>query len=201
MINIDGFEWAQASRPIPGEEVSGDSSLVSPRSDGILAAVVDGVGHGPEARIMSDLVISVLKKNVEQPLERLLSLCNQSLRATRGAVLSMALFRNHNPSLSWCGVGNVEGYLFRKNSESNRESLLLRNGTLGTDFPPPRFADLPLRFGDTLIFVTDGISTDFYRQVNLQDSCQDIADSILSKSNKGTDDALVLVVRYLGGSI
>jgi serine phosphatase RsbU (regulator of sigma subunit) len=201
MNRIEGFDWAVASLPIPGEEISGDACLVSSRSNGLLAAVVDGVGHGPEARAVSDLVISILQKNVDQPLETLLSLCHQSLRSTRGAVLSMALFQNLNPTLSWCGVGNVEGHLFRKNSETTRESLLLRNGTLGMNFPPPRFATLPLQFGDTLIFATDGIQVDFYQNVNSQDSCQAIADSILSQFRKGTDDALVLVVRYLGGSL
>jgi hypothetical protein len=52
--------------------------------------------------------------------------------------------------------------------------------------------------GDTLILATDGIHSDFGNTVNLFDPPQDLADRILAKYGKTTDDALVLVARYLG---
>ena len=50
--------------------------------------------------------------------------------------------------------------------------------------------------GDTLIFVTDGIRGSFEEGIKSGDKPQRIADSIMGQFNRGTDDALVLVVRY-----
>ena len=53
--------------------------------------------------------------------------------------------------------------------------------------------------GDTLILATDGIRSDFLGALLPQgDPPQALADHILARWSKQTDDALVLVVRYLG---
>jgi phosphoserine phosphatase RsbX len=52
--------------------------------------------------------------------------------------------------------------------------------------------------GDTLVFATDGISGDFLADVSAREEPQRLADQILARHGKGTDDALVLVARYLG---
>ena len=36
------LDWAVAARPAPGEDVCGDLHLVSPASDGVLLAVIEG---------------------------------------------------------------------------------------------------------------------------------------------------------------
>ena len=58
-------------------------------------------------------------------------------------------------------------------------------------------AVIPVRWGDILILATDGIRSDFARDVIVTDPVQRIADRILAEHRKGTDDALVLVSRYL----
>ena len=53
--------------------------------------------------------------------------------------------------------------------------------------------------GDTLIFATDGVGGDFLNEVLPQrDPAQALADYILGRWGKQTDDALVLVARYVG---
>jgi hypothetical protein len=49
-----------------------------------------------------------------------------------------------------------------------------------------------------LILATDGIHADFDQGIILQESVEQIAQKILGRNFKGNDDALVLVVRYLG---
>jgi hypothetical protein len=51
--------------------------------------------------------------------------------------------------------------------------------------------------GDTLVFATDGISTDFRRELVWSLPPQNAAERILARHGKTTDDALVLVARYL----
>ena len=52
--------------------------------------------------------------------------------------------------------------------------------------------------GDVLIFATDGLRSGFTEDVPLNDAPQQIAEHILEHYGRGTDDALVLVARYVG---
>jgi hypothetical protein len=49
-----------------------------------------------------------------------------------------------------------------------------------------------------VIFATDGIRRDFADGLVPSGSCREIADHILKEHTRGSDDALVLVARYLG---
>ena len=42
-----------ASKTLQGQSVSGDIHVVIPFNEGLLVAVIDGLGHGPEAAIAS----------------------------------------------------------------------------------------------------------------------------------------------------
>jgi len=74
---------------------------------------------------------------------------------------------------------------------------LLRGGVVGVRLPSLQAAVLPATAGDTLIFATDGISVDFTRRLARNYPPQTAAESILAQHGKATDDALVLVARYL----
>jgi len=56
---------------------------------------------------------------------------------------------------------------------------------------------LPISRGDTLVFVTDGIYSDFVLNLSALEAPQKSADRILAEHRRGNDDALVLVTRYL----
>jgi len=49
-----------------------------------------------------------------------------------------------------------------------------------------------------LVFATDGIGSGFLSDVSAREEPQRLADQILDRYGKGTDDALVLVAKYLG---
>jgi hypothetical protein len=106
-------------------------------------------------------------------------------------------------TVTWMGVGNVEARLFRAESETSYpcEHILLRSGLIGLQLPALQASMMPLAPGDLLVFATDGIRVGFEGGVKLTDPVQQIADAILSRYFKGTDDALVLVVRYSGLSL
>jgi len=130
----------------------------------------------------------------------LLKRCNEQVRNTRGVVMSLALINVREETLTWLGVGNVEGVLLRADAgaKPSRESILLRGGLLGYQLPPLHASVVTLSRGDTLIFATDGIHTGFAEGVNIKEPAQQIAEKICKRHHKGTDDALVLVARYLG---
>jgi serine/threonine protein phosphatase PrpC len=118
------------------------------------------------------------------------------LRDTRGAVLSLALFAPG--SLTWLGVGNVDGVVVRS-AASAPEHLLVRSGVVGRQLPSLEVSRLAVTRGDTLILATDGIKGHFADDPGVAFRARPmVAEQILVDYSKGTDDALVMVVRYLG---
>jgi hypothetical protein len=192
-------EWATSTRAQRGESESGDRHVVQTLRNRVLVAAVDGLGHGPEAVVAAVRAVEVLKHNADEPVISLVKRCHSDLRGTRGVVLSLASFDATNDTMTWLGVGNVEGALIRGHqTAADREMLLLRGGVVGVQLPELRASVLPVAPGDTLVFATDGIAGDFTGQVRAGRSAQEIADLILQLYTKGTDDALAMVARYLG---
>ena len=108
----------------------------------------------------------------------------------------------HNPEqgvVTWLGVGNVEGRLLLRTSHGQylQECLLLRPGILGRRLPHLQPSIRRVNPGDLLILATDGISGDFADDLPIDAHVEDIARDILRRCGKGTDDALVLVMRYM----
>jgi serine/threonine protein phosphatase PrpC len=192
------IEWGLATMPLKGQAVSGDSYIIKPFPNGILMAVVDGLGHGCEAAQASKIATATLDTYAHEPIIPLVMRCHEALKGTRGVVMSIASFNSLDKTMIWLGVGNVEGILLRKdvNAVPSRKSLLLRGGVLGYQLPPLKESVIPVLVGDTLIFATDGIRSGFDKEIKLSDKPQQIADSIMAQFNRGTDDALMLVVRY-----
>lgn len=116
--------------------------------------------------------------------------------------MSIASLNPRDRTMVWLGVGNVEGALMRADEKAihRREDLLLRGGVLGYQLPPLRASTVPLMQNDTLVLVTDGIRSGFYRWLDLSEQPQEAANNIMAQCFKGTDDALVLVVRFTGSS-
>jgi negative regulator of sigma-B (phosphoserine phosphatase) len=97
------------------------------------------------------------------------------------------------------GIGNVETRLLHRTQPIPLvESLVLHPGIVGHDLPHLSAQTIALARGDVLIFATDGIRRTFADTLPPYGSCQEIAGRILQQCAIGSDDALVLVVRYLG---
>lgn len=193
-------EWEVASRALPGEPSSGDLEVVKSLPDGVLIAALDGVGHGEEAASAAAIARAIIEEYAEESVLALIERCHQGLRATRGVAMSIASFNRLQGSVTWLGVGNVQGVLLRRGAtpiEAMEESLLLRAGVVGVELPALRAEILPVSKGDTLVFATDGISTDFDRRLARSLPPGKAASGILARHGKTTDDALVLVARYL----
>lgn len=194
------ISWAVAHRALPGQSVSGDLHLVAPHDHGLLCAVVDGIGHGPEAKHAAEIAVETLRNHRWDSVHSLVNRCHAALNYTRGVVLTLVSLNAADHTITWCGVGNVEGLLFRANPRTQppHESVLLRGGLVGAQLPVLYANVVPINPGDLLVLASDGIRPDFEQDVILKTTPQRIADSILQKYFKGTDDAMVLAVRYLG---
>ena len=195
------IEWGVAELPLAGQAENGDGYVVQPFADGILVAAVDGLGHGREAAAAASIAAATLKEFPFEPLTAIFHRCHERLRHTRGVVMSLASFHAGERTMEWLGVGSVEGVLQRGSPRGGpgSETLLVRSGVVGSHLPPLRASVFSVNPGDTLIVATDGIGRGFAVEPLRAIRPRRAADLILARYARGTDDALVLVARYLGG--
>jgi negative regulator of sigma-B (phosphoserine phosphatase) len=199
------IEWASAGvaldEHLPGSQ-SGDLHAIVHFPDGVLVAVIDGLGHGPEAAFAAREAARLLEAGAGESVIALVQRCHDGLRRTRGVVMSLASFTTRDSSMTWTGIGNVEGVLVRAGPTRHepREVITSRGGVIGYQLPPLRATRLSVSPGDMLIMATDGVQSGFTAGLSATRSPQDLADSIMALYRKGSDDALVVVARYVGGT-
>src|SRR5882724_10223547 len=107
------IEWAVSQRAVPGQSVSGDLHLVQEHDRGALLAVVDGVGHGPEATHAAEIAVAAMRDRPHDSVHSLVNRAHAALQQTRGVVLTVVSLDTVDDTITWCGVGNVEGLLVR----------------------------------------------------------------------------------------
>ncbi len=97
-------------------EWSGARARARGSEDGALIAVVDGLGHGPEAAAAARAAVETLNVQATAAgscnLRHLLVAIHQALRGTRGAVAGVALVEACTGSLHYAGIGNTEVRIF-----------------------------------------------------------------------------------------
>jgi serine phosphatase RsbU (regulator of sigma subunit) len=193
------IEWDLVIAPMPGETVIGDRAVVMFGHDHVLAAAIDGVGHGADAAAAAHVASYALEHAAARDIAGIVRECHEALAQTRGAAMSLARLDCRKHTMTWLGIGNVEARLLRGHQPvPATESLLLHGGIIGHSLP--RLAPQTIRVsrGDLLIFATDGIRRDFADCLAPSGSCHEIAERVLQRYWLGSDDALVLVARYLG---
>ena len=195
-----GLEWAVAGSALDGQ-ASGDLHLVIPGDPQWLVAVMDGLGHGHDARLASTECAAVLASQMGAPLIDLVRYAHEGLRATRGVALTLALIDERGGRLEWVAVGNVEGLVLRQGRARGptHDAVVLRGGVVGYRLPPLKVSEVKLAPGDVLVLATDGIKSGFSDKIELSLAVRELADDIAQRFTKRSDDALVLVARYLGG--
>jgi hypothetical protein len=116
--------------------------------------------------------------------------------------MSVASINAADDTMTWLGVGNVAGVVLHADPQASNpavESLVQRGGVVGHDLPLLRGAIMTLVRGDIVALATDGIRPDFTAHLHVSRPPQEMADDVLRRCGKPTDDALVLVARYRGG--
>lgn len=193
------LEWGVAAQAAPHESVNGDAHLMLPTSTGLLFAVIDGAGHGPEAAHAAELAVTALREAPEQSVIAHLHGCHAALAGSRGAVMTLADYHQTDHTLTLSGVGNVEAVLFRARPApggARQEAAMLRGGVVGCHLPEPFATIVPVHGGDVLVMATDGLRNDFTAETVLRSPPRQSAGALLRKHARGSDDAVVLVVRF-----
>lgn len=198
------IEWAIAGRPLPGEHVSGDQAIaLEIDGDAALFGVMDGLGHGPAAATAAMRAVDALKRARKERVEVLVQLCHRVLGGTRGVAMTLARVDFAAGILTWTGVGNVTANQVAKDVTGTliRSTARLTAGIVGYRIPEVRPAQVvSIRAGDLIVIASDGISEDHLEHIDFSASAIVIAEEIVSKHAKKTDDAMVLTARHRGAS-
>ena len=193
----DVLDFGVAGAALEGEDRSGDLAVFAPTSSGGLACLIDGLGHGEAAADAAAAAAEVIRHHAEAPPQELLDRCHEALKETRGVVMTLARFDVGSAELEWTGVGNVDARLWHPSAGGRHDVALVFGGVVGYQVPRVRPSTLALAPGDLLVMVTDGIDPGFAAALDGGGPAQTVAERVFAAHGKGTDDALVVVVRYL----
>lgn len=189
-----GVSWGAVNRAKQGQPVSGDAYLVEPFSpNGLQVAVIDGLGGGTEAARAALGAVEVLRTAPAQDPGELVRRSHMALHGTRGAVMALLSFDLAARSVSFVGVGNIGAHVYSALSIKP----ISKNGIIGYKLPHLLKLAYTYNFGDTFVLFSDGVSSRFSLDTTL-DSAQEpqlLAETILRRYGKDSDDATVVVVR------
>jgi negative regulator of sigma-B (phosphoserine phosphatase) len=193
------LERGEAGEPLAGETRSGDLAVFAPFAGGALVAAIDGLGHGAAAADAAEAAAAQFRAHVGEQPESLLQRCHDSLRTTRGVVATLAWFDLGTGGLTWTGIGNVEGRLVRADRRrgDSDDSPTLFGGVLGWSLPAVRLVRTTLAPGDCVVMATDGVAANFGSSLQPGVPAPEQARRVLESHARGSDDALVVAVRYL----
>jgi anti-sigma regulatory factor (Ser/Thr protein kinase)/serine/threonine protein phosphatase PrpC len=181
------------SRAKPGEDFNGDAYLILHLNEYTsLIAVMDGLGHGREAFIASQLAREKLMLIQDHSPGNCISYLHDTLKGTRGATVGIALIDSKNKKLSYSGIGNIEAGIFTNNKKIN---LMSYGGIVGHNMRTPRVFQYDFQKGDCLCMFSDGIIARWQNEeINWKEHPQKIAEMILSQYSRINDDASILII-------
>lgn len=183
-------------RPHMGERVSGDTAVIASHENRVLLAVIDALGHGPEAHAVAAVAERYLiDRWAPDPLATLQGLANE-LSGSRGAAAGIAVVDFYQRRVTYVGVGNTVLRVFG----AQPKRLVSAEGILGERYRTPSCQAISLWTDALFVMYTDGVSDRMtVRQSELQGrrSCSHLARSLVDQFGKDHDDATCLVVRCL----
>lgn len=194
----ESIELGEYVRPQDGETLSGDVVLTQREEAGVLAAVIDVLGHGSEAhevgvRLRTALSQWAHETGSPEP-EGAMGVLHDSARGTRGAVAAVAWLDAASLKGWVAGVGNARCRIFSERTKT----VEFGDGVFGQRVRSPRPQSLSLKPSDVLVLFSDGVTGRFgtanYPSLGL-DPASTIALNVVCRFGKGLDDASCAVIR------
>lgn len=186
--------WGAVVRPKSGQSVSGDAYVVEHFTpSGLQVAVIDGLGGGAEAARAAMGAVEIIRANPAQDPAELVRRSHVALHGTRGAVMALLTFNLAARSVSYIGVGNIGAQVY----SAIPIKPISKNGTVGYKLPHLLKLAYNYNSGDTFVLFSDGISSRFSLDTSINTALepQRLAETILSRHGKDSDDATVVVIR------
>ncbi len=180
------------SRPFPGFTVCGDRFFAAEADGVLMAAVVDGLGHGYEASVAAERAVEVIREHSNLSPEAIVLRCHAQLNPTRGAAVGVLRIAADG-SGQFCGVGNIEVQPL----VGRAPSIFCIAGIVGHNLRHTKSMPFQMDAGDIYCVHSDGVSA----RGNAKKSClpgppDEVARRIVETWGRPHDDATALVLGY-----
>lgn len=177
-------------RPMEGLLACGDAVVEVRAGPWHLVAVIDALGHGPDAALSAAAAQRAVEASPGLPLSSVFEAVHRSLKGLRGVVLSALLVEGNEAVFA--GVGNVE--VFAPEGVSRPVTTA---GTLGGG--PYRFRSypVPLAAGQRWALASDGIKAREGAALFLkhrQAPARALVDLMVEQASRPHDDVAVLLI-------
>ncbi|MEU5788231.1 ATP-binding SpoIIE family protein phosphatase [Micromonospora purpureochromogenes] len=148
--------WAAGlTRPISGEQVSGDGHAVRVAEGRYQVLVCDGLGHGALAGAAADAALAAFRTAPAAPPATVVQHLHRAMTHTRGAALAVAELDPSAGVLRYAGLGNITGVVLGAADE--RRGLVSLPGIAGHQRPSVREYDYAFPPEATLVMHSDGV--------------------------------------------
>lgn len=180
---------AQRMRPYPGLSSSGDLVVVRQAPSCTMLAVIDVLGHGPDAAEVAVLAGEYLGlADMDEGVEAWMQGLHEALARTRGAAAGLG--RAEAGALQVTIVGNVEVRCI-----GTRVGVIATPGIVGRRMRRLRSFTFPMQHGDRLAMHSDGLrhlDLAGTRALSLEPAC----DQLMHEFAVAVDDASLLLTDF-----
>ena len=179
------------SRPFRGLNICGDSFVVEERDGALLAAVIDGLGHGYESWVAASTAAEVIRDSIDLSVDGIVQRCHRELRVTRGAAIGV-LKVDPGGAGAFCGVGNIEVQALNGSSPS----VFCLAGIVGHNVRTSKVMPVYMKPGDIYCLLSDGVSSRGNFKSCLPGDPESVARRIVEQGGRAHDDATALIIGY-----
>ncbi|RDW17181.1 indirect negative regulator of sigma-B activity [Oceanobacillus arenosus] len=190
-VDVSVFQKAKK-----GNYCCGDSYFYAESDTEFICAVADGLGNGEFAKESSQIVIDIIKENINISVEQLVKLCNKRLQGKRGAVLGILKINFKERMYTFSSIGNIGVISIMNNKKKKRN--IPNTGYLAGIKRTFKVERGNLEPGMCFIMFSDGVSDkELSQDYFTYDDVHRITDTFALKSFEARDDDTTLIVmRY-----
>jgi serine phosphatase RsbU (regulator of sigma subunit) len=178
------------------EDACGDIGFIHIDDTACFFALVDILGHGPEAYDVAVLARDYLADHHSGSPADIIEGMHEHLQGTRGGVAAIGSLDLETGELTFAGVGNITTRIF--GPEHSR--LLSKDGIIGYMMKRPPEQVVKLYRRDVVMLYSDGVKEHFELHDCpglLTGSSEEIARRVMDAFGKGDDDTSCLIVRLV----
>jgi negative regulator of sigma-B (phosphoserine phosphatase) len=176
---------ARRIRARKGEAECGDAVVCVSRVDETTLAVIDALGHGPQAAVAARTAVDVLER-ADGSVEERFGCVHDALRGTRGAAMTVVVVSEGRVVAA--GIGNVALRV-----SGIKLPFFNTPGVLGAVSQRPRITSAPLVHGSRIVLHTDGVSSRFSLHGVADLDVEAACGAIFEERASWFDDAALLV--------
>jgi negative regulator of sigma-B (phosphoserine phosphatase) len=193
---MKNVQTAVFQKPKDGNYHCGDSYFYLETENEFICAIADGLGSGEYAKESSQIVINIIRENMDQPIEKIIKVCNEQLFGKRGVVLGILKMDFISTVYSFSSIGNIG--IVVVDQDKNKKRNIPSSGYLAGY--PRKFKVIEEKLKSNMNFVmfSDGITDkDLSEMSFFGKNVENIIETFKYKSNPVRDDDTTLIaMRY-----